>query len=440
MKNTKQTQQLDLFYTDKNNDIVKIDNRVIMENFANFSKGWGAFDLDWWALVTGQPVGYEDHLIGVPVEGAREIFLKNRNSHESLKDFVIRSNKTLKKFLKIVLEFESEDKENLSIMSANLFDVCYIDTSFRILLKVNSVSVPAFNRLKNWTRFSLSTLTSLHTVYSKRLFIYLKQWRTVGKVSFSIEEFRDIFDVPKSYKPGSIDQKILQPAMEDLAPYFYQLRLEKTYAKGRRGRKLGGYIFTFRPEPKEKKEIGVSKKMEDFFAIYSILNNRYLGLDHKFRAVDRYRNNRLGTTKKYYEKMHPQTFFIDTKNKGKSKYSLSFLNTQTITSLQNLAKTYEDLLKFGKLKEWDFDDLFKIEKVLFAKQVNLILETAESKDPYKISENTNTIAAKLIRKINVNKFDQDTIDTEIMVMIHKNYGSFIQVEDHRSPEAKILSK
>ena len=344
MKNTKQTQQLDLFYTDKINDIVKIDNRVIMENFANFSKGWGAFDLDWWALVTGQPVGYEDHLIGVPVEGAREIFLKNRNSHESLKDFVIRSNKTLKKFLKIVLEFESEDKENLSIMSANLFDVCYIDTSFRILLKVNSVSVPAFNRLKNWTRFSLSTLTSLHTVYSKRLFIYLKQWRTVGKVSFSIEEFRDIFDVPKSYKPGSIDQKILQPAMEDLAPYFYQLRLEKTYAKGRRGRKLGGYIFTFRPEPKEK-----------------------------------------------------------------NKYSLSFLNTQTITSLQNLAKTYEDLLKFGKLKEWDFDDLFKIEKVLFAKQVNLILETAESKDPYKISENTNTIAAKLIRKINVNKFDQDTI-------------------------------
>ena len=108
--------------------------------------------------------------------------------------------------------------------------------------------------------------------------------------------------------------------------------------------------------------------------------------------------------------------------------------------MQNLAKTYEDLLKFGKLKEWDFDDLFKIEKVLFAKQVNLILETAESKDPYKISENTNTIAAKLIRKINVNKFDQDTIDTEIMVMIHKNYGSFIQVEDHRSPEAKILSK
>ena len=102
--------------------------------------------------------------------------------------------------------------------------------------------------------------------------------------------------------------------------------------------------------------------MEDFFAIYSILNNRYLGLDHKFRAVDRYRNNRLGTTKKYYEKMHPQTFFIDTKNKGKSKYSLSFLNTQTITSLQNLAKTYEDLLKFGKLKEWDFDDLFKLKK------------------------------------------------------------------------------
>ena len=46
----KKNQQLDIFEISNINNIAKIDNRVVTENFAKFSKGWGAFDLDWWTI------------------------------------------------------------------------------------------------------------------------------------------------------------------------------------------------------------------------------------------------------------------------------------------------------------------------------------------------------------------------------------------------------
>ena len=436
----KKNQQLDIFEISNINDIAKIDNRVVTENFAKFSKGWGAFDLDWWTIAMSQPVGHDDQYIAIPTEKVKSIFLKNKHTHESLKDFVRRSNKSLSKFLDIKIDFEQENKDKLAIITAHIFDASFINTDYKTMLKINETSRPVFNQFKSWTRFPVSTMASLHTAYSKRLFIYLKQWRTVGKVSFTLEEFRNNLDVPESYKPGSIDQKIIMPALEDLAPYFYQLKLEKTYAKAKRGRKLSGYVFSFRPEPKEKKDVGLSKKIEDWFAIYSIVDNRYLSQEHKFRAVDRYRNVRLGSTKKYYSKHHPQTIFLDPTNKEDRKYTIAALNTLSITSLQTIAIAYEELLKKGKLKEWDFEDLYNIEKSLFCKQVNLMIETSNAKDPYKPSEKIHTIASRLISKIDIDKFEQNKIDMEIKIIIRKEFGSFVRVEDHRPLEVKAMSK
>ena len=418
-------------------EIAKLDNRLVTQNFADFSKGWGAFDLDWWAVLTSQAVDHEDNVVRFSVDQVKDLMLRNRRTHESLKGFVKRSNTSLSKFLDIKLTFEQENDQNTALYTTHMFDSSYIDTDLNVVLKISSAAQPIFNQLKTWTRFAVGNLASLHTTYSKRLFIYLKQWRTVGKVSFKIDDFRVKLDIPRSYKPGSIDQKILDPALEDLAPYFMQLRVEKIYAKAKRGRKLAGYAFTFKPESKTQQDI-YSKDLDNFTAVYSIISNRYLPFKRKLRAIDRYRGLRLGTTQKYYEKTHPQTIFLDDERTTKKlRYSAGVLAKQSITSLKSLAEAYERLLMTGKLKEWDMEDLVAIEKQLFLKQIKLMLETKNKEHPYTPSD--SLIAGQVIGSLpDVAKYNQHDIDSEIQRLVHLGYGKLVQEEDHRPYEHKGL--
>lgn len=99
--------------------------------------------------------------------------------------------------------------------------------------------------------------------------MYLKQWRTIGRRTFTLEEFRKVMDVPESYRPGSIDQKILNPTAEYLAPYFVKFRITKNYTKGIRGRKLISYTFTFKPNLKLKGMLGITRKLKKRY-IYTL--------------------------------------------------------------------------------------------------------------------------------------------------------------------------
>ena len=418
-------------------EIAKLDNRLLTQNFAQFSKSWNAFDLDWWVVLTSQAVDHEDGILKFSTDQVKDLMLRNRKTHESLKAFVKRSNRSLNKFLDIKLSFEQEEGQKIALYTTHMFDASYIDTDLNVVLKISSAARPVFNQLKTWTRFAVGNLAALHTTYSKRLFIYLKQWRTIGKVSFKIEDFRDKLDIPESYRPGSIDQKILNPAVEDLAPYFMQLRIEKTYTKAKRGRKLAGYTFVFKPESKTQKDIS-SKEGDEFVAIYSIISNRYLPFKSKLRAIDRYRGLRLGTTQKFYEENHPQTIFLDDQRKNKKlRYSVGLLAKQSITNLKIFAEAYEHLLMTGTLKEWDLEDLFVIEKQLFLKQVTLMLETEGKENPYK--PNDNLIAEQIIKElISVETYADHDIDSEIRALIHSNYGKFVQQEDMRPYEIKKL--
>lgn len=69
-----------------------------------------------------------------------------------------------------------------------------------------------------------------------------------------------------------------------------------------------------------------------------------------------------------------------------------------------------------------------------------MIETLNAKDPYKPSDKIHTIASRLISKIDIDKFEQQKIDMEIKIIIRKEFGSFVRVEDHRPPEVKAMSK
>lgn len=257
----------------------------------------------------------------------------------------------------------------------------------------------------------------------------------------------------KSYRPGSIDQKILNPVSEDLAPYFFNFRITKNYAKGQRGRKLIGYTFSFRPERNDQTDLGFSKVVEETTRIYAIMSNTFLTPQQRFRAVDRYRGLKFGTTEKYYKSSHPRTYFLDPDDTKRVKRSvlnrsdlgdLGSLSNYSISILNNLTRIYEDLLHQGKLKEWDLEDLHLIESKLFDKQVQLFLKTRKSENPY--VPNTNLIATQVFKELNdrglieSNGYKVESISKEIKIRVNSEFGMYVKQEDSMCAIHYLITK
>ncbi|EOA3510694.1 replication initiation protein, partial [Enterococcus faecalis] len=94
-----------------------------------------------------------------------------------------------------------------------------------------------------FSRFELSAFTSIRSTYAKTLFRLLMQYRSTGYYVVSIEDFRELLDIPEYYQMGNIDQKVLKPAMKELHNYFENLEVTKIKAK--KGNKIAKLEFTF---------------------------------------------------------------------------------------------------------------------------------------------------------------------------------------------------
>ena len=104
------------------------------------------------------------------------------------------------------------------------------------------------NKLEaNFTQFELKQFTNIRSSYAKEMFKKLKQWRTVGKKRYSVEEFRGMLDVPKSYRATDVNNNVLAPIVEELSKYFIGLKVTPIKAK-KQGAPVIAYEFTWTPE------------------------------------------------------------------------------------------------------------------------------------------------------------------------------------------------
>ena len=99
----------------------------------------------------------------------------------------------------------------------------------------------------NFTQYELQEFTSIRSTYAKTAYRLLKQWRTVGRKEFKIDEFKLLLDMPTSYKSCHIDRLVLKPILEQLSPYFEDLKVKKIKSK-KRGNPVLGYEFTWKKE------------------------------------------------------------------------------------------------------------------------------------------------------------------------------------------------
>ncbi|RWZ45876.1 replication initiation protein [Lactiplantibacillus plantarum] len=164
-------------------------------------------------------------------------------------------------------------------------------------IKIYPKAIKLLNELESWVRYALSEFRDLKSSYAKTMFRLLKQFRTTGYAYFSVADFNELLDVPKSYKSSNINQSILKPIKEELTPLFRGLTVRKKYGKGR-GKPVIGYSFTWKPEKKDANDFSQGQFQDERQKIFNIQHNSELTEQEKWRAIDKVKGLTLGSTEK----------------------------------------------------------------------------------------------------------------------------------------------
>lgn len=148
------------------------------------------------------------------------------------------------------LTYFEQSERKFRVMT--LFEFFEVDLDKKMVeVKVSSNFDYILNKLETqFTRYELEEFTSIRSTYAKTMYRLLKQWRTVGRKEFSVDDLKRILDTPGSYRPSEIDRLILKPIKEQLSPYFVDLKVKKIKSN-KRGNPVLGYEFTWNPETSE---------------------------------------------------------------------------------------------------------------------------------------------------------------------------------------------
>ena len=153
----------------------------------------------------------------------------------------------------IELDFRIETEEK--IIKFVLFTKYEIDKiNETISIRINDEFKHILNNIfDNFTKFELEEFTTLRSSYSKTAYRLLKQFRQSGYYIVQIDEFRRLFDIPKSYQMSDIDKRVLERIEVELPEFFKDLKITKLRGKGRRKRFIEHIEFKFEAEDDVRK-------------------------------------------------------------------------------------------------------------------------------------------------------------------------------------------
>ncbi|MGF2146556.1 RepB family plasmid replication initiator protein [Vagococcus fluvialis] len=173
-------------------------------------------------------------------------------SKQTKKEFIDDLIGVSKKLASLNFYEETDSKFSLYILFQT-FELDKINETLEVMVHPKFEYV--FNKIgMEFTQFELKEFVNINSTYAKTAYRLLKQYRTTGWWKVTIEDFRLLLDVPKSYRPSNIDQKILKPILEQLGgsdedAIFRNLKITKNKKAGRgRGGVLTGFTFTFEKE------------------------------------------------------------------------------------------------------------------------------------------------------------------------------------------------
>ena len=181
----------------------------------------------------------------------------DKNQLAELADYSIQHNKrfydTMDSLSNNISQLRYIERTSRSVEYMPLFTKFRVDWEDDLSDMKATVSLSPYfdyilNRLSaNFTQYELKEFTSIRSTYAKTAYRLLKQWRTVGRKEFAIEEFKLLMDMPSSYKACHIDRLVIAPIKKQLSPYFADLKVKKIKSN-KRGNPVLGYEFTWKKE------------------------------------------------------------------------------------------------------------------------------------------------------------------------------------------------
>lgn len=310
----------------------------------------------------------------------------NRMKHASIR---IKKENGIKHF---VLFTSFETFEDTGIIEIE------VNKNYRYLL--NKVAAP-------FTIQNLIEYTKLNSGYSQLTYSMLREWDKRKWIEISIDDFRDIIGVPKSYDTSNFNRQVLKPIMDELPQYFKNLKLEKI----KTGRKVTHLKFTWAGNNSDLKEIDkieleITQSLNSIFEkakknrfLTEILTDRNI-----YKLTEMYEENQLKKGLLYIYKQTKRevpnfTYLIKILETGiqeqeieikvvpdQKKENITFSENIEIKKNQEINTENPLLIVFSNLPEVAKNGILESAKQLYLKDVNIKTLTKNHEKFFKAAE------------------------------------------------------
>ncbi|MBS5187011.1 MAG: RepB family plasmid replication initiator protein [Fusobacterium nucleatum] len=399
-------------------EIVKFHNDLNKIKFNEFN----LYDYKIFFVACVKVLEKGDNLIEIDFSELRKILeLTKRNtvSTEYLENMILE---TANKLSKINFNIENRFFKGFS----TLFTDFYIpkEGEKKLYVKINDKTKYILNNLvRNFTLANLQLLNSLASKYSYRLYLELKQFENIDDKNkfekdgrfycwrnFEIENFREIMDIPESYKMNDIDKRVLKPSLKELEKYFEDIFITKV----KKLRKVTNIIFYFILK-KDDFTLAVNKNispLEEYFNLTFITVKYTNAIKNKLEEL--LEKNSLAYVKKWLE--DNWTYISNNKSiKDKAAYFSNLITSGTSILTKERKEKLDQIEKKKEVKEPLKDGIYSVREFFGEKEekeeFKNILPDWDSKDEKK--ENTNTITS--LRDLQNSYFEEIPEDQKIEV-------------------------
>ncbi|WP_298974694.1 replication initiation protein RepM [uncultured Psychrobacter sp.] len=156
--------------------------------------------------------------------------------------------------------------------------ISYVEGAGVVKLRFAPEVVPLITRLeKNFTSYELGQVKNLNS-YATRLYEILVSWRSVGKVTISLEELRNNLGLIDEYsRLEAFKRRVLDLALNQINKHT---DITAQYEQHKEGRVVTGFTFRFKiKRDKKKGAIDVGERDADTADMFTVegLNDKQLG-------------------------------------------------------------------------------------------------------------------------------------------------------------------
>lgn len=369
------------------------------------------------------------------------------------KNLDLRTSKTVTDmYLKNILLETSEKLSQINFNIENRFfeGFCTLFTDFyipktgekKLYVRVNEKTKYILNNLvRNFTLANLQLLNSLTSKYSYRLYLELKQFQNVkdkfekdGKFyswrNFEIQNFREIMDIPESYRMKDIDKRVLNSSIEELNQYFEDIY----FIKIKKSNKVTNIIFYFIFK-KNDLSLAINENispLEEYFNLTFVTVKYTNAIKNKLEEL--LEKNSLAYVKNSLE--DNWTYISNNKSiKDKAAYFSNLITTGASVITKEKKEKLEVIEKKKEIKSVKAKGESGL--IGFTKdEISSMWDSPKERAEREKKENTNTITS--LKEMAENFLNKETVETVVEVT-SEEYKELISnfIREEKEKNAKV---